>query len=416
MRAALDRIVAAAALVVLTAAAAAAQVPKVELPGECTTCHDHKDQVTWANTRDGDGKGKRHKFAYRQLIDPMFQDKVSKFVAAAGVASAKDTYCLNCHATIVDGRPKDGITCQSCHGPGSLYLKPHQKAGWYKESTNKLGMKAVVNSPTTWIQECVTCHVMGNTPDKDKAIVAADHPSGSDFIVGNKLTFVQGPGHWKSNYTASQINAEGEPLRRSLLARLDTVPAPARPPAAGPARVEDPSPAATGPTAGRADPVARPVPPESAPDPPRSTPPVPDVAATLPGTPPAAIPPSAKGSVVPPSPPPTPREIAAGPAPPPRPSPVVRTTRTPAPKPPAPEPPAAVMAPAAVVGSIQGRLAALLDVLLVRGVTLPKPVTPAVQRTIYRGADADLLRLQDEVIALALEALATPPPKETAKP
>ena len=74
------------------------------------------------------------------------------------------------------------------------------------------------------------------------------------------------------------------------------------------------------------------------------------------------------------------------------------------------------MTPAAVVGSIQGRLAVLLDMLLVRGVTLPKPVTPAVQRTIYRGADADLLRLQDEVIALALDALATPPPKETSKP
>jgi hypothetical protein len=415
MRAALDRIVAAAALVVLTAAAAAAQVPKVELPGECTTCHDHKDQVTWANTRDGDGKGKRHKFAYRQLIDPMFQANVSKFVAAAGVASARDTYCLNCHATIVDGRPKDGITCQSCHGPGSLYLKPHQKAGWYKETTNKLGMKPVVNSPTTWIQECVTCHVMGNTPDKDKAIVAAGHPSGSDFIVGNKLTFVQGPGHWKNNYTANQINADGEPLRRTLLARLDAAPAPARSPA--PARVEDPSPTPTGPTAIRADPVAQPVPPEPAPDPAGgSTPPLPGPPAKLTGTPPAAVAPSVTSSAVPKSPPPTSQEIAAGPAPPPRPSPAVRTTRAPAPKPPAPEPPAAVMTPAAVVGSIQGRLAALLDVLLVRGVTLPNPVTPAVQRTIYRGADADLLRLQDEVIALALEALAAPPPKETAKP
>ena len=251
---------AATALVVLMAAAAAAQVPKVELPGNCTDCHDHKDQVTWANTRDGDGKGKRHKLAYRQLIDPMFQEKVSKFVAAAGIANAKDTYCLNCHATIVDGRPKDGVTCQSCHGPGSLYLKPHQKVGWYKETANKLGMKEVVNSPTTWIQDCVTCHVMGSRADKDKAIVGAGHPSGSDFIVGNKLTFVQGPGHWKNNYTASQINAEGEPLRRKLLARLDAAPA------ATPARGES-SPPAPPPVPSRATGATEPAPPPPPADP-----------------------------------------------------------------------------------------------------------------------------------------------------
>ena len=65
--------------------------------------------------------------------------------------------------------------------------------------------------------------------------------------------------------------------------------------------------------------------------------------------------------------------------------------------------------PAGIVAAIQGRLASVLDALLSRGATTPVRVTPPARQTAYRGADADLLRLQDEVIALALEALGSPP-------
>ena len=65
--------------------------------------------------------------------------------------------------------------------------------------------------------------------------------------------------------------------------------------------------------------------------------------------------------------------------------------------------------PAGIVASLQGRLIGILDALLSRKVTAPIRVTPAERKTVYRGADAELLRLQDEVIALALEALGNPP-------
>jgi hypothetical protein len=65
--------------------------------------------------------------------------------------------------------------------------------------------------------------------------------------------------------------------------------------------------------------------------------------------------------------------------------------------------------PAGMVASVQGRLAALLQALLVRGARTPVRVTPPERPTVYRGADAELLRLQEEVIALALEALGTAP-------
>jgi hypothetical protein len=65
--------------------------------------------------------------------------------------------------------------------------------------------------------------------------------------------------------------------------------------------------------------------------------------------------------------------------------------------------------PAAAVSAVQGRLALLLQMLLERGARTSVRVIPPEDKTPYRGADADLLRLQEEAIALALEALGTAP-------
>src|SRR5688572_2332857 len=72
--------------------------------------------------------------------------------------------------------------------------------------------------------------------------------------------------------------------------------------------------------------------------------------------------------------------------------------------------------PASLVGAMQGRVAQLLTDLLTRGVRTPVQVKAPSTRTAYRGADAELLRLQEEVIALALEALGTRPPEKKEKP
>ena len=51
----------------------------------------------------------------------------------------------------------------------------------------------------------------------------------------------------------------------------------------------------------------------------------------------------------------------------------------------------------------------MLDRLLRREGRAPVRVVPSEPMTDYRGADAELLRLQQEVLALALEALGTDP-------
>jgi hypothetical protein len=65
--------------------------------------------------------------------------------------------------------------------------------------------------------------------------------------------------------------------------------------------------------------------------------------------------------------------------------------------------------PAAAFAAVQGRVIVLLDSLLRRGARAPvRPVPPEIPAP-YLGADAELLNLQREVLALAIESLGTAP-------
>lgn len=82
----------------------------------------------------------------------------------------------------------------------------------------------------------------------------------------------------------------------------------------------------------------------------------------------------------------------------------------------APVPAAALLpaSPASTVAAVQGRAIALIDALLRRGGRAPVRVVPPERKTAYRGPDADLLQLQEEVLSLAIEALGTAPPSADA--
>jgi hypothetical protein len=377
--------VAAAALMLLALPSQAdAQARAFVGPGKCTDCHDHKDEKEWSEKRDGDGRGKQHINALNQLADP----KSDGWAKAIGLADPYDVRgtCVKCHATVVRGSPDFGISCESCHGAGRDYLQPHQEKGSYDKSI-PLGMRDVWKKPDKWVTDCMTCHVLGDNPT-DPKLAAAGHPTGANFTVQTKFTPVAG--HWTSKYTANQIASLGTPVRDRLLARVKT---------AAPAAAEPPPAAVAGPAA--------------------PPPPPPPTAAT--NTAPPPPPPTTGGTTPPPPPPPGPRRVTPAPG----------LPRTVAPGPTEPPPASAEIAvvlppdpvlpptPAGIVASLQGRLIGILDALLSRAVTVSTRVTPPERKTVYRGADAELLRLQDEVIALALEALGNkpavapaPPPKQ----
>lgn len=355
-------------------------------PGKCTDCHDHKDEKEWSEKRDGDGKGKQHLNALNQLSDA----KADVYAKAAGVADVYDakSVCVKCHATVVRGSADFGISCESCHGAGKDFLKPHQEKGAYQAAL-ALGMKDTQKKPENWVKECISCHVLGDNA-ADAALIKAGHSSGADFDIGAK--FLPVANHFTAKYTANQIAGLGNPLRNALARKAPAAaPTPAAPPAAAtpPAAAPTAAPAAAAPAA--AAPAAAVTP---TPQPARGAPPV-----AAPSAPQAASRPSAA------PPPPLPLPHLPPPVPPP-PSPVMATVLD------AP----VSQSPASLVGALQGRVAQLLGDLLTRGVRTPVKLTAPATKTPYRGADAELLRLQEEVIGLALEALGTAPTAKTQPP
>jgi hypothetical protein len=349
-------------------------------PTECGSCHDHEDELEWYDKRDGEN-GKLHKLAKKQLNDA----KADGYAQAIGLADKLDVSgtCVKCHATVVRNKPTFGISCESCHGAGSDYFGPHQEKGSYQKAVG-LGMKDLRAKPDAWVKDCLECHVLGKDAT-DAKLAAAGHPTGADFVVGRKFNSVAL--HWqdtKPKYTENQISGIGNPIRAALLKNLPAVTAAAKPPAKE--ETPPPPPADTAKPAAAAD-TAKPAAPETAKE-----------AVTAPVRPPISRPPA--GLPRPPAAVATTAPAAGGDA------------QTVIQLPPDPQLPPS---PTGIVASIQGRLVALLANLLSRDVTTPARVTPPPKKTVYQGADAELLRLQDEVIALALEALATAPPKAAPK-
>ena len=161
-------------------------------PGKCTDCHDHSDEKEWSEKRDGDGKGKLHLDALNQLED-------SRSAAWGTAVGLKDVYdaggaCARCHATVVRGSSEFGVTCESCHGAGRDYLRPHQDKGAYAAAV-ALGMADVVKKPDTWARRCLACHVLGADAG-DAALIQAGHPSGSQFDLSRKFPAIAL--HWTS--------------------------------------------------------------------------------------------------------------------------------------------------------------------------------------------------------------------------
>ena len=344
---------------------AAAQTFDYLGPNKCINCHDHDDEKEWWEKEDGpppDG----HINALKQMenVDS------SKYAGAVGLdASLDGVYdlegsCVTCHSTVFKGDANAGVSCETCHGPGSAYLDSHQEDDSYQDSLSK-GMRDVIGSLQNWASDCVTCHVMD-----DQRLIDAGHPSGDEFQLADKFDVVGR--HWSNEYQGQAVMMAGEAKRSEILAtRRGSAPPALTQNTAAPSVVA-PAPSALTPA------VSAPA--TAAPAPLAPAPVAPAPAAPAPAAP---------------------APVAAPPPPPARPKPetVVIIEQV----------PVLPRSPAAVVASIQGRAIALLDRLLRREGRAPVRVTPPEPTTEYRGADAELLRLQQEILALALDALGTAP-------
>ncbi len=208
-------------------------------PNECLNCHDHQAERTWYEKNEipevrklfpEKGTNAGHINALKQLEAAKSND----YAKAIGLKDKYDTKgsCVKCHGTVFSGDANAGVSCESCHGAASGYLKPHQTKGSYDQQVAQFGMTKLVGNLAGWAQQCTTCHVMD-----DAKLVAAGHPSGDDFDLGKKY----GPValHFKKKYSVAEVSAIGRTQVDALVRKRGGGAAPpaaaATPPATAPA-------------------------------------------------------------------------------------------------------------------------------------------------------------------------------------
>lgn len=417
-------------LALLMPAASASAQSAVIGPTKCVGCHDHEKQATeWKTTEPASLGPKAHFNTKKQLDAP----KSAGFAKAVGLSDsyALNGSCVKCHATVYSGDANAGVSCESCHGGASAWNDIHQQKGSYAKSV-AAGMRDLKGKVPDIVKVCVECHVT-----TDKRLVAAGHPVGDKFDVGASMQKIA---HWTTTYDFAAVSAAG---RAAIAARAGGAGGGGKagpPPAAGGAK---PAPAGGGgakPAAGKpanAEPAAggaeKPAPAESAPPAPwdwdqpvKELPKdyVPDAATAAPPASSAggggkrtrrptpepqlslaedsSLPPAVPGGEAGPLSPavePKPAEARGGDS----------------------KPAATPTAPPAPTGAeaVHMRTVSLMERLLRSGArkpNLPAPVKPKE----FHGPDSELKRIEDEALALAIEALrqqpaATPSPAADAK-
>jgi hypothetical protein len=411
-----------AAVLLLVATGASAQ--QFLGPSKCVGCHDHERQAQkWQKEEPATLKAKAHFNTMKQLEAP----KSAGWAKAIGLADPYDVKgaCVKCHATVFRGDANAGVSCESCHGPSSGWNDIHQQKGSYQKSV-AAGMKDLKDKPAAIAKTCVECHLT-----TDAKLAAAGHPTGSTFDAGASLPKLV---HWNTAYDFAQVTAAGKTAMAGR-APGGTVPVPPTgkpattptPTAGGPGAQTPPAPtprATASPARDRLTPAAtppappapwdwdqpvRPLPadyvPEAVPEPEASEPSSPERSTASPTAP---APPTAAPRVPrPPRPPAVPPSLAEES---PLPGGVAGTSTVPALAPPvasADPAPDAPRTPAGQVAELRGKGVQLLERLLRSGARAPSAPAPS-KPAEFKGPDGELLRLQDEVLSLALEALRRP--------
>jgi hypothetical protein len=347
-------------------------------------CHTKRGEIDWHNNKPG---GKEHRNSLGKLRSS--RDDSEKYALAVKLKNFEDPagMCVTCHATPVSnarGIALDGVGCERCHGPAQKYRQVHADDPKNYQAAVNAGMKDLKKRPQVWISICKDCHVLTGK-DEYKALLDEEHKDGAKWMIARKFEPVSA--HWKNvSYTAENIRAAegGKPV-----APAATPPPPPPPP----------------------PPTVTPTPPTVTPTPP-ATPPTTPPAGTSPpaGTPTTVVAGRGKG--------PVPTMPAAGSASTPAGAATTATTSTATgtpisaadPSPVMPASPLDLAAPpptsaAGVFAALQDRLAQFLESLLRKNPAPGQPVMPPDISRIPSGADAELLRVQVEALALAIEAL-----------
>ena len=373
--------------------------------------------------------------SHAQTLAQLSEPRAAEYAKATG-GDAKHPKCLACHAPVPLAAGPAAVSCETCHGPAKGWLAPHQEPEFYAQPPAQWkGLRNLHKNAREIARLCVECHVLN-----DKSIAAAGHPVGGAFDAGRDMGSPKMV-HWPSGTVDdtrvraydkafyATITREGAPIVASRAAGSGGGKAVAASSAAKPSVTAGGAATRPGGAGGR---------PSAATSGGRSTPLPNDEYADLGddefvASPAGAAVPSSSRAVAPPPPKVRPIERLALPdapagafdkapvrvapraTPPPPPAVSARTPaaaapaapRTTSPAAPRATPPASLPARARGAAESRGRAALVLADLIrqKKKLDLPKPAPPAE----FAGPDGELLRLQDEVLALALETLRRDP-------
>ena len=186
-------------------------------PGSCglaqNNCHA-KENMWW--------KDDPHKVTVDAFYDdPAAYEKIAKLagVPTDAMLNGNQT-CMTCHGTIISGKEsrevEDGVSCESCHGPGSGYKDPHsegdiklgvQRPGYIKGL--QLGMVELKNVDKRGVA-CVRCHYI-----TDQKLISAGHPSGANFSYVSGVKKVAK--HWRRAPADADLNKA--PFEKAMSAK-----------------------------------------------------------------------------------------------------------------------------------------------------------------------------------------------------
>jgi hypothetical protein len=118
---------------------------------KCMLCHKSEAQgrqyVIWEGTK------------HAKSLDALTSPKAAEAAKAMGVEKpAEDPHCLKCHAPLADKAPElkaEGVSCETCHGPGSAYRKLNVMKD--KAEAVKNGL-VLYGSPEAIKAQCLKCH------------------------------------------------------------------------------------------------------------------------------------------------------------------------------------------------------------------------------------------------------------------
>jgi len=179
--------------------------------GNCTSANCHAKEAAWWRK-----DAHYNTFSDIFIIEADYRNLAEKVGVGAGNLLKGNRGCMKCHGTVVSAKEgkeiDEGVSCESCHGPGSGYKDPHSagdpklgdKRTGYIEGLG-LGMRELGNLDTR-ATTCVSCHYI-----TDKELLRWGHPPGDGFNYVKGINQISE--HWKKLPTETDLN--NEPFKKA---------------------------------------------------------------------------------------------------------------------------------------------------------------------------------------------------------